>query len=279
MDLSSVGGPKDGSAMDGIAQEIDIATGEVIFEWHSLEHVGLDESYYEPKPDLKVGFDYFHINSAGVYDESHLLISARRTSTVYKVDLKTGEVVWRLGGKKSDFKIGEGARFAYQHDARHHPGGVFTAFDNRGASMNEESRGLVLKVDEEAMTADFAHEYTLPEKPFGIYMGDVQILPNSNVFVGWGSAPYLAEFTREGKVLFEARFPPEVESYRAFRLPWSGHPDDAPAVAAERGSGDKVTVYASWNGTTEVAGWRVLDGPGPDRMKSMGSAGSQAGGV
>ena len=272
MDLSAFGGPRDGSVMDGIAQEIDIETGEVLFEWHSLEHVGPAESYYEPSADQKVAYDYFHINSVDPYDEEHLLISARRTCAAYKVDRKTGEVAWRLGGKRSDFRMGEGARFAYQHDARLHPGGLVTLFDNRGAAMNEQSRGLVLKVDEEAMTADVVQEYTLPHEPFGIYQGNLQVLPNGNAFVGWGSAPFFSEFAREGEPLFDASFPAEVESYRAFRSPWEGRPKDAPAVAVEPGQDGRTVLYASWNGATEVDAWEVLAGPGPEGLERLGSA-------
>ena len=272
MDLSAFGGPTDGSVLDGIAQEIEIETGEVLFEWHSLDHVGLGESYYEPKPDQKEAYDYFHINSVDVDSDQNLLISARRTSTVYKIDRKSGEVVWRLGGKKSDFQMGEGAWFAYQHDARRHPGGLVTVFDNRGAAMKEQSRGLMLKVDEEAMTADLVREYTLPHEPFGIYQGNVQVLPNGNAFVGWGSAPYFAEFAREGQPLFDVSFPAEVESYRAFRCPWEGRPKDSPAVAVEPGRDDRTTLYASWNGATEVATWEVLAGPGPEGLEPLGSA-------
>ncbi|HEV2093220.1 MAG TPA: arylsulfotransferase family protein [Rubrobacter sp.] len=272
MDLSAYGGPKDGAVMDGVAQEIDIETGEVLFEWHSLEHVGLEESFYEPEPDLVEAYDYFHINSIEEEGEDHLLISARRTSAVYKVDRRTGEVVWRLGGKRSDFEMGEGARFAYQHDARRQPDGTITLFDNRGAAMDEQSRGIRLKLDEEAMTATLLQEFVHPEQPFAIYQGNVQVLPNGNVFVGWGSAPYLSEHDGEGKVLFDAGFPPEVESYRAFRFPWRGRPQGDPALAVESGPEDRVTLYASWNGATEVASWEVLAGSTAGDLKPVGSA-------
>jgi len=272
MDLSSMGGPKEGAVIDGIVQEVDIETGEVLFEWHSLDHVDLEESYYEPLPDLEGPFDYFHVNSVGEDGDGHLLVSARRTSAVYKVDRRTGEVVWRLGGKRSDFEMGQGASFAYQHDARRHPDGTVTIFDNRGENMDEQSRGIRLKLDEAAMTANLLREYTHPHEPFAIYQGNVQALPGGNVFVGWGSAPYLSEFDRDGKLLFDARFPPEVESYRAFRCPWEGLPQDDPALAVEPGPDDEVTLYASWNGATEVATWEVLAGPGPDELKPVGSA-------
>jgi hypothetical protein len=272
MDLSSVGGSKEGAVMDGIVQEVDIATGEVLFEWHSLDHVALGESYYEPPKKAEGPFDYFHINSIDVDHDGSLLVSGRRTSAVYKIDRQTSHVIWRLGGKKSDFEMGEDARFAYQHDARRHPNGTLTIFDNRGENMNEQSRGITLNLDEVAMTATLLREYTNPKEPFAIYQGNVQTLPDGNVFVGWGSAPYLSEFGSDGKLLFDARFPPEVESYRAFRFPWNGQPDEAPALATGPGPDDEVTLYASWNGATEVATWEVLAGPAPEELKSVGFA-------
>jgi hypothetical protein len=272
MDLSPLGGPKEGALLDGIAQELDIETGEVLFEWHSLEHVGLDESLSSPAPGLEDAFDYFHINSIAEDGDGHLLISARRTSAVYKIDRKSGEVIWRLGGEKSDFEMGPGARFAYQHDARRQDDGTISVFDNRGLDMGEPSRGIVLELDEDAMTATLVREYTHPDSPFAPYQGNVQVLPNGNVFVGWGSAPYLSEYDGDGKLLFDARFPSEGESYRAFRSPWKGLPKDRPAAVAEFGSEDRVTLYASWNGATEVASWEILAGPGPDGLEPVGSA-------
>src|ERR671912_1783127 len=140
-DLSGVGGPVEGFLLDGIAQEIDIESGEVLFEWHSLEHVGLEESLYEPPSDLKTAFDYFHINSIDSTPDGTLIISARRTCAMYKVDRKTGEIVWRLGGERSDFDMGYGTRTDWQHDARRHPDGTITIFDNGGGPKNGQSRG------------------------------------------------------------------------------------------------------------------------------------------
>ncbi|MBA2714893.1 MAG: arylsulfotransferase family protein [Rubrobacteraceae bacterium] len=271
MDLTGVGGPVDGVVLDGIAQEVDIESGEVIFEWHSLDHVDLDESYYRPPPDLKTSFDYFHINSIDPYPDGYLTISARRTSTVYKVDRKTGEVVWRLGGKRSDFDMGYGTRTDWQHDARRHPDGRITIFDNGGVTRDVQSRGIVVEVDEDAMKATLVGEYTRPHETLAATQGNVQVLPNGNIFVGWGSEPYFSEFSHDGKLLFDARFPSAVESYRAFRFPWRGLPEDSPAVVAESGSSDEVTLYASWNGATEVATWQLLAGRGPDELEPVGS--------
>src|SRR5919112_5734710 len=158
-DLSGVGGPVDGVVLDGIAQEIDIESGEVLFEWHSLDHIGLEESLYEPPPDLNAAFDYFHINSIDPIPGGYLIISARRTCAVYKVDRKTGEVVWRLGGEQSDFDMGYGTRTDWQHDARHHPDGTITIFDNGGGQKDVQSRRIVVEVDEDNMRGTPAGEY------------------------------------------------------------------------------------------------------------------------
>ena len=269
MDLSPVGGPVDGRVLDGIVQEVDIETGEVLFEWHSLDHVGLEESYYQPSPDLDWAFDYFHINSVDPNPDGYLTISARRTSAVYKVDRNTGDVAWRLGGKNSDFEMGPGTRTNWQHDARRHPGNIVTIFDNARVTSDEQSRGIVVEVDEDAMKATLVGEYVRPEKTLSDTQGNVQVLPGGHVFIGWGSEPYFSEFSRDGELLFEASFPPEVESYRAFRFPWRGEPQTRPAVVAETGEGDEVEIYVSWNGATEVATWRVLAGPGPDELEPV----------
>jgi hypothetical protein len=270
MDLFSVGGPRNGMVAEGIVQAVDMGTGEMFFEWHSLDHVDLDESYFEPPKDQREAFDYFHINSVDIDHDSNLLVSARHTSTVYKIDPMSGEVIWRLGGKKSDFDMGPGTRFAYQHDARRLSDGTITIFDN-GWKRGEHSRGLVLELDEDEMTVSLARDYPHPYGQHAATQGNMQTLPKGNVFIGWGSEPLFSEFGSDGELLFNARFPPEVESYRAFRFPWKGQPSDDPAVVAERGSDNKVTLYASWNGATEVTTWEVLAGPGPERIKPVGS--------
>ena len=277
-DLSSVGGPKGGVAWQGIVQELDIETGEVLFEWRGLEHVAVDETYVTPSEDHYRGIDYFHINSVDVDHDDNLLVSARETSAIYKIDRMSGEVIWRLGGKKSDFEMGLGARFAYQHDARRQPDGTITIFDNGTTIFHNgipeavvESRGIVLELDEAKMSATLVREYTHPEKHFADAAGNMQVLPNGNVFIGWGRALGFSEFSKDGELLFDARLAPENKSYRAFRFPWDADPSDQLAATAERTSEDEVSVYASWNGATQVATWEVLADPSPNRLESLGS--------
>ena len=278
-DLSPIGGPKDGVVWEGMVQELDIESGEVLFEWHSLDHVDLEETYISPSADVHVrsGIDYFHINSIDVDHDGNLLVSGRRTCGVYKIDRESGEIIWRLGGKKSDFEMGPGTRFTYQHDARRQSDGTITIFDNGTTVIHsgtptavEESRGIVLELDEEKMSATLVGEYTHPDKLFADAGGNMQVLPNGNVFIGWGRALVFSEFSKDGELHFSASFPVNG-SYRAFRFPWSGHPSDRPVAVAERASEEEVRVYASWNGATQVTTWEVLAGPSPDQLESLGS--------
>jgi Arylsulfotransferase (ASST) len=268
-DLTSVGGARDGTIQDAVFQEIDLATGAVLLEWHSLDHIPLEESFAPVGPD----WDFFHINSVDLDGDGDLLISSRSTHTIYKLS-RAGAIVWRLGGKHSDFAMGPGSGFAWQHHARRQPDGTLTVFDN-GASPAVErlSRGLILEIDERAMTATLLRQYTHP----GILaasQGSVQPLANGNVFVGWGEVPRVSEFHPSGRMLFDALLGERYQCYRAFRLPWSGRPADAPALAlANRGR--HVSAYASWNGATDVYAWQLLAGAHPGRLEPVTSVRSQ----
>ena len=99
----------------------------------------------------------------------------------------------------------------------------------------------------------------------------MQVLPNGNVLIGWGSEPFASEFSHDGELLFDAGIPPGNDSYRSFRFPWKGNPAEAPAVAVERRSDDEVALYVSWNGATQVKSWEVLAGSDPDQLEPLGS--------
>jgi len=253
-DLSSVGGSANGTIQDAIFQEIDLASGRLLLEWHSLDHIPLHESY----SPVEANWDFFHINSVDLDGDGDLLVSGRSTHTVYKI-ARSGEIVWRLGGKYSDFEMGSGTGFAWQHDARRQPDGSLTIFDNGATPAVEKlSRGLILDVDEVAMTASLVRQYTHPKVLSGS-QGSMQLLAGGNVFVGWGETPRVSEFLRSGRIVFDAILGKDYQSYRAFRMPWGAQPAQAPAIAVA-GRGASRAVYASWNGATDVHSWQLLAG-------------------
>jgi hypothetical protein len=258
---------------DSVVQEVDIATGRVLLDWRASDHVATGESYVGSAGANP--YDFFHINSIDVGADGNLLISARHTWCVYKLDRSTGAVIWRLGGKRSDFTMAPGAEFAWQHDARWQPDGSMTLFDDGANSSNppteDHSRGLVLEVDESTRSARVIREYDHPANLLARSQGSVQVQANGNVLVGWGDQPYLTEFTQDGAALFDARLPDGATSYRALRYVWDGLPVEAPSIATEPAEGGSTAVYVSWNGATSVDQWVVLGGAAADGLSPIGS--------
>jgi Arylsulfotransferase (ASST) len=275
-DLASIGGAKDAAVADTLLQEIDLKTGLVEYEWHSLDHVPLSDSYASgAHASRTTPFDYFHINAIDIEHDGDLLVDARNTWAAYDIDPRSGQVRWRLGGKRSSFTMGPGTRTAWQHDAREQPDGTITFFDNGATpAVHKQSRAIDVRLDTQRMTATLVREQAHPGTPLVAgSQGNVQALADGSWMVGWGEAPYLSEFSASGSLLFDAHLPAAYESYRAYRLPWSGQPTDLPALAAVRSpSGRGATVYASWNGATLLASWRVLAGPSPDALAPVAGA-------
>jgi arylsulfotransferase ASST len=258
VDLRSVGGPRKGTLLDSIIQEINIATGHVDWEWHAYGHVTLSESYV---PKTENPYDFFHINSVQLLPNGNLLVSARGTWTIYEINMQTGKIPYNFGGKNSSFKLGAGARFAWQHDATMQPNGTITVFDDGAGNYKAESqsRALRLWVHYKSHQITLAHAYTHRPPLLTNAQGSVQALGDGNTFVGWGSAPYFTEFSKGGGQLFGIHFDKPLQSYRGFRFPWSARPNTPPSVAASA-KGSHTTVYASWNGATDVAAWELLAG-------------------
>jgi Arylsulfotransferase (ASST) len=257
---------KSRNVLEGAFQEVDIRTGKVLFEWHSVEHVRLIESYYHLPRNPDHTYDYFHINTIEVDRDGNYLVSARNTHTIYKINRKTGSIIWRLGGKRSDFELGRGVRFGWQHDVRRQPDGTLTMFDNEAApKLRRQSRGLVLRIDERHRTATLVHSFVHTPPLVAVDQGNMQKLPDGNYLVGWGHQPYVTEFGPHGKTLLDFRFGRSgVDSYRAYRFHWVGRPHSKPAIAVE---GD--TLYVSWNGATEVRSWQLLGGTDKKKLRPL----------
>jgi hypothetical protein len=272
--LSSLGGPSGGAVTDSRFQEIDLKTGLVRREWTSLDHVGLSESYSSATSANTIWpFDYFHLNSIDQLANDTTLISARNTSTLYELNTLTGQVLTRIGGKHSSVKLTAGAATAYQHDATMLANGTITVFDNGGVpKVHAQSRGLILAVNPEAKTDKVVAEYEHAAPPLSSgSQGDVQALADGDVFIGWGAEPYFSEFSASGHLLYDAHWHGSYQSYRSYRFAWTGSPSEPPAIAATT-SGGQVTVYASWNGDTRTASWRVLAGPSTQQLTPVASA-------
>ncbi len=284
-DLSPYGGPSDGYVGDYGIQEIDLATGKLVFSWDMLEHISLKDSYETAasanSSDADV-WDVFHPNSLDVGPNGELLVSLRNMWAGYAIDRTSGDILWQLNGKQqSDEKWplvtpAKDARFSWQHMLRFRGADQISLFDDACCGTNADgtnekaqgaSRGLLLNIDLAKKTASVAkttyHDPSLSVSS----QGSMQELPNGDWFVGWGIEPYFSQFGATGNtastasknLLYDAKLSGDMFSYRAFRDSWVGIPTTPPKTVAQS-KNDKTTVYASWNGSTETTAWQVLAG-------------------
>jgi Arylsulfotransferase (ASST) len=272
--LSVVGGPSGGAVNDSLFQELDLRTGLVRREWHSVDHVPLGDSYSSATGSSKKWpFDYFHLNSIDQRADGTTLLSARNTWAMYLMNTRTGRVLSEIGGRHSGVKLGAGTRTAYQHDANTLSNGTISVFDNGSVpKVHPQSRGLVLAINPQTRAATLAAQYEHRPALSSDSQGNIQQLANQNMFVGWGSEPYFSEYSAGGQLLFDAHLHGSYESYRGYRFPWTGAPAGAPQVAAVPATGGRVSVYASWNGDTRTASWELLAGPSPTALTPIASA-------
>jgi hypothetical protein len=271
-DLSSGGGPRQGILLDSILQEIDIKTGLVMFEWHAYGHVPLWDSYTTAGSGP---WDYFHLNSVSFdpWNDGNFILSSRNTWAAYEVSYHTGAVLWRLGGKRSTFRMGSGTGTAYQHDVRWQPDRTLTIFDNGSApKVHSQSREIQVRIDWSRRAVTLVDRHVHAPALLSGSQGDSDTLADGDVFVGWGEEPYFTEFGPSGEVLFDARLPAPGQTYRAHRASWSATPAAPPSIAVRASAPGSVTVYASWNGATAVRSWLVLSGGSPSALTPVADA-------
>jgi hypothetical protein len=271
--LSSVGGPASGAVTDSLFQEIDLKTHLVRREWHPVDHVPLSHSV-EPAGGVTIQwpYDYFHLNSVWQRPDGSFLLSSRDTSAMYLVDGHSGQVVEQIGGPHGNTRLGPGTATAFQHDAEELPGGLITVFDNGGVPIvHPQSRAVVLSLNARTRTETLVRQYEHAKPLKAGSQGSVQGLANGNMLVGWGPEPYVSEYTPAGALVWDAILAGSTNTYRAYRFAWTATPAGPPSVAAGPGASGTTNVYASWNGATTVASWRVLGGVAPGALSPVAS--------
>lgn len=265
-------------------REIDIETGDLIFEWRASNHFAINDTFYSMgsagrSPDHP--FDFFHINSVDKDEEGNYIVSSRFLHSIACISGSTGEILWTLGGRNNDFEdLSEGSAidFAWQHHVSVQGKNQLSIFDNAKWKKwytelydhGEVSRGMLVSLDTENMTVELTQEYINPSMRGSPQQGSMQVLDSGNVLLGWGYYAAYTEFAPDGKLLCDTHIIPSIafpygfaHSYRAFRAKhWVGRPNTQPDVYLNPNDG---VAYVSWLGATEVYEWalQIADSASP----------------
>lgn len=271
LSLGDLGRPDEyGWVQPGGFVEIDTTTGDVLFEWSSLNHIPIHESVKVNPwdgPAGEPGWDFLHVNSIDKNEAGDYLLSARFTNTIYLISGEDGEIIWRLGGKYSDFE--QDFTFSKQHHAHFVESDgnrTVISFLNNASDENEAeeetSSALFVELDTsvDPMQAREIRRHNRPDGALTRLRGSVQPLENGNVFVGWSERGYQSEHSPDGRTLMQASFAStRFSSYRSYKYPFVGRPLTPPDMVASvygTDSADFMTIfYVSWNGATDIASW------------------------
>jgi hypothetical protein len=255
-----------------------IHTGRVLFQWSTQGHVPVSQSAL-PDPGAGTAWDFFHGNAITQDPDGNLVVSGRNTSGLYKINVRTGRIMWQLGARGDPtLKL----PWCYQHDVTALGNGDYSLFDDGSIGPGcypktwHPARGLVIHVDDAhgRVRVSLVRAYTHRPSIYSEYTGSMQVLPGGDALVDWGVVPEVTQYRRSGRVLMDLSL--SGQSYRGFRFAWTGVPSTPPAGAA-RLTSSGTEVWASWNGSTQLRAWRVLAGATSSTLAVAAARVSKAG--
>lgn len=279
-DMTAKYGIESGWIFDSLFQEVDIATGQLVFQWRASDHFAVQDTFAPLKRGFgkhaAKAFDFFHINSVAKMPNKDgrgdYIVSSRYMCAVICVSGTTGDVLWQLGGRNNSFEDlsdGQATNLHWQHHAVwHEDTQELSVFDN-GAydklETAEYSRGMRIRLglDSTPPTVELVQAYVAPQKLLAQSQGSVQVLSETDtVLVGWGHIPAYTEFdSKTGSPLCDVHLCPLgfaalgwCKNYRTAKHHWVGKPSTLPSIAMRPA---EHAVYVSWNGATEVRSWQL----------------------
>ena len=220
VDMSQViPGGNPAAAVTGIIIQEQDKNRNVVFQWRSWDHFQITDATHEDLTAAKI--DYVHSNAIDIDPDGNILLSSRHLDEITKININTGDIIWRLGGKNNQFNfVNDDIGFSHQHAIRRLPNGDIVLFDDGNYHTPSFSRGVEYNLDEVNKTATLVWQYRNNPDIYGFAMGYVQRLDDGSSLIGWGAAnPSVTEVKPDGTVALELSLPQNVWSYRAYKLP------------------------------------------------------------
>ena len=257
-----IGGKTNALVYESAVQEFT-AEGELIFQWRSWDHYDIRDVRLDNIKDSL--FHFCHMNAVDIDTDGNMLVSCRHLSEVTKVDLDSGEVIWRLGGMHGDFTFVNDLLngFENQHTIRTVGTNDYILFDNGDLHVPRVSRAVEYELNLNERTATMVWQY--PPTPttslYSLYMGNVQRLGNGNTLINWAvpGLPKLTEVRPDGTKAFELNWVAGgYQTYRTWRCPWNGMALK-PNLIIESYTDHLLLLFNKF-GDTNVAYYRIYGG-------------------
>lgn len=262
-----------------------IHLGTLLFAWNAINDIPLSDSRFGD-PGAGRAWDYFHGNGITQAPDGNLLVSGRNTWGIYEISTHRGtrvfdHVFWQVGAVH-DSRLAK--PWCYQHDVAALGHGLYSVYDDGGMgpgcvpySTQHPARGLIFSVttSRRPVRIRLIRAYTHRPAIYTGFTGSTQVLDNGDALIDWANVPEITEYDSSGS---DVKMDLSLSgwSYRGLRFAWDGQPTQPPAVAAQR-SGTGTNVWASWNGSTEVAAWQVLGGSDSSHLSRVGTPFTKSG--
>jgi hypothetical protein len=212
VDMSQVveGGNPNATLMGLVFQELD-KDRNLLFEWSSWDHFDILDCDTNLVDLTSQVIDLIHGNSISIDFDGHYILSSRHLSEITKIDRTNGEIIWRLGGKNSEFTfIDDPIGFSGQHTAIRMPYGNLGLFDNGLNRLPQYSRGIIYQMNELEKTVSMVKEFRHSPDVYSPEMGNFALMPGNHVLIGWGknsANAFLTEFDQNGTICTSISIP------------------------------------------------------------------------
>jgi Arylsulfotransferase (ASST) len=219
MDLGAFGGQAEARVTGSVVQHIG-PDGGLRFQWSAFDHFEITD--LDPAQRTGSIVNWTHANALDLDGYGNLLVSFRSLNEITKIDVATGQVIWRMGGRANQFHFHGSAQpaFAGQHGLRMLEQDQFFLLDNRGNPGG--SAAELYAIDEPARLAFRLVSFEAKPPVTAQLGGTTQLLERGHLLVSYGSGGRVEEYDPSGKVAWSIDNPGYV--FRAQRIASLYHP-------------------------------------------------------